>query len=106
MRNVLLAVIVATTIGLAMVPASNAASVTVEGACYYNGNGAQDSATVTDAPSVDGPSQDNVEEGVNACANAAQDGSSPDGGSHVGASADAAGQSASVSSTTITNQLP
>lgn len=111
MRHILLAAMVAIAFGLSAAPvqAEDVASASVEGECNYGEQGASDSAgvTVSDDPgaSEDLPEQSNVEEGVSACQSAAENGDTPDGGSHVGASASAGGEDVSVSSSAVTGPL-
>lgn len=112
MRHLLIAAMVAIAFGMAAAPvqADEVASASVEGECNYGEQGASDSAgvTVSDDPgaSEDLPEQENVEEGISACQSAAEDGSQPGPGSHVGASASAAGEDVSVSSSAVTDALP
>lgn len=103
MRNVLLALMVATAFGMVAAPvnADGHSGVTVQGACYDHAspqNGAEDSAHVgTDGQST--PDQGNVQDGVTACANAAQNGNGPGPGSHLTVTVTVQGDSQSASTT-------
>lgn len=116
MRHLLVAAMVAIAFGMAAAPvqADEVASATVSGACYADDdtteddadrNGASDSAgvTVTDDPgaSVSEPDEDSTEEGLNACAEAAQNGEEPGAGSHATVSVTAGDETVEVSTTAL-----
>lgn len=77
-----------------------------EGACFYEGEGGQDSASVflgppEPAPEASGPDVATVLAGLTACGNAVADGSTPDGGSHARFTATVAGSTVLVTADTV-----
>jgi hypothetical protein len=76
-----------------------ATTARAEGACYYDDEGAQDSASLflgPPEPGAEGPAPDAVTTGLSACVNAALAGDLPEGGSYVRFETSAAGQAATL----------
>lgn len=109
MRHLLIAAMIAIAFGMAAAPAqaTDLVGASASGSCHYDGAGGSDSTSVgvddeaVPPHSVEYPDEATVQDGAEACANAAANGETPGGGSHLAASASAVDGAVQADASTV-----